>query len=91
MLLNIWCVLRSLSTAFEKLVESRGDFYVYGEPFADAYLKAKGIMAKDNGDELSFKSISRMLLEKSKGNNVFVKEMAHHVVTMSMMSFLKEA
>lgn len=80
MLLNIWCTPRSLSTAFEKMVANRGDFLVFGEPYCQIYLKYREANYSKIAAVSEFEILTKGILAASKTKNVFVKEMAHHVI-----------
>ena len=80
-LIFLWCVPRSLSTAFEKMFDNRGDFFVISEPFLGNYkykrdnytnFSNKYFMQKNN-------EILESILCKSLKENTFVKDMAYHV------------
>jgi hypothetical protein len=80
MLLKLWCVPRSLSTAYEKMVEKRGDFIVLGEPYCNCYLKTAGVSVSNGDSAQLFSQVTDDVLKLSSTSRVFVKEMAHHVV-----------
>lgn len=79
MQLNLWCTPRSLSTAFEKMVENRRDFLVFGEPYCEFYLKNRENKFNLKSVTSEFKFITEGIMTVGKTRNVFVKEMAHHV------------
>ncbi|WP_145930647.1 sulfotransferase-like domain-containing protein [Acidihalobacter prosperus] len=81
----LWCVPRSVSTAFEKMVDNRGDFKVYGEPFITPYkLFASGRVAESMTD---IEKVVEHLKEASCSSPVFVKEMTYHMKPFHNFSF----
>lgn len=74
----LWCVPRSRSTAFEKMMASTSQFKVFGEPFIDIY--KQGI--KSHRDfaiaKRRFDATFNDMLNDSIQEPVFVKDMGYH-------------
>ncbi len=74
---------RSLSVAFLRMMESRGDFKVMNEPSQwawcsiDQYEKAKKWFKKDAPK--TFDEVKKIIFNKAQTSNVFVKEMSFAV------------
>ncbi len=70
---------RSLSTAFLRMMESRGDFYIMHEPLIKPYdFIHYPELTKDwfRTEALStYQEVKNTIIEKSKTRNVFIKEM----------------
>jgi Sulfotransferase domain len=79
-ILFLWTIPRSVSTAFEKMVDNRNDVVVFGEPFIDCY---KSYCQEYQYEHINNNSCYLQIIEKletlSTEQNVFVKEMAYHV------------
>ncbi len=77
-LIFLWCVPRSLSTAFEKMMAHSNQFTVIGEPFIDVY-KNSLISKSHFQDSLKhFSQIYGDLMNQSHQQPVFVKDMGYH-------------
>jgi hypothetical protein len=74
----VWCVPRSRSTAFEKMMANSKQFNVVGEPFIDFY--KQGLLSADDflKAQTNFNDTFASLLHSSLGQTVFVKDMAYH-------------
>jgi hypothetical protein len=80
----LWCHPRSVSTAFERIMRERGDLDVLHEPFMyDYYLNQTGALFPDfdpeAGHPTRFAEIEEMILERSRQQPVFFKDMAYYV------------
>lgn len=74
----LWCVPRSISTAFEKMMAASGQFDVIGEPFIEVYKKSLDSTEDFNQAQREFDKTCRSLLAQNKTKNIFVKEMGYH-------------
>jgi LPS sulfotransferase NodH len=81
MLLFLWCVPRSVSTAFEKMMDCRGDIEVFGEPYLHVFKAERNRFGEvpPTVKLADRTSIDTHLLQASKSKDVFVKEMTYHV------------
>lgn len=76
---------RSLSTAFLRMMEARGDFYIMHEPFIKPYWTnmSSSIFSKEQlfrPETLeTVEKVKQAILEKSQCSNVFVKEMSFSI------------
>lgn len=77
-LIFLWCVPRSRSTAFEKMMVHAGGFDVVSEPFIDTYKTS----LRSDEDRISageaFDDTFANLTKQSSARPVFVKDMAYH-------------
>ncbi|WP_255418902.1 hypothetical protein [Paraglaciecola sp. MB-3u-78] len=75
----LWCVPRSRSTAFEKMMVNSGQFNVIGEPFIDIY--KQGMLSSHDVriTQRNFNQVFDSLSQNSLLQPVFVKDMAYHV------------
>lgn len=78
MLVVLWCVPRSVSTAFEKMIWSTRSFRVVSEPCIDMYKSSKSSSNKEAAAKRSAESLFNELAEAAKSEDIFVKEMAYH-------------
>ena len=74
----LWCVPRSRSTAFEKMMAGTEQFKVIGEPFIDIY--KQGIKSQQDFTiaKQSFDKKFAVLLSNSIHQPLFVKDMGYH-------------
>lgn len=87
----LWCVPRSVSTAFEKMIANTGDFIVVGEPFIDIY-KLGILSPKDFQDaKHKFDHTFDSLVIRSQQEPVFVKDMGYHASPYITDEQLKQA
>ena len=79
-LVFLWCVPRSISTAFEKMIAYSNQFVTVGEPFIDIYKRS--ILSADDKRyaNTEFQYCCDSLLEQSNNSPVFVKDMAYHAL-----------
>jgi hypothetical protein len=73
----LWAHPRSLSTAFERMILQRGDFYVLHEPFCTFYDTGSVEIVSPEGSVLrldSFDAIADCIIGWSGRTNVFLKE-----------------
>jgi len=74
----LWCVPRSISTAFEKMMSCSNPFKVVGEPFIDLY-KRSLLPANDRlALQQEFQKTCEGFLKQSLAGPVFIKDMAYH-------------
>lgn len=73
----LWAHPRSLSTAFERMILQRGDFYVLHEPFCTFYDTGRLEIVSPEGSPIqldSFDALANCIVDWSGRNNVFLKE-----------------
>lgn len=80
----LWCHPRSVSTAFERIMRERGDLEVLHEPFMYHYYLTQtdslfpGFEPAPDHPR-TYAEIRQMILDKSKTQPVFFKDMAYYV------------
>ena len=85
----LWCVPRSISTAFEKMKACSKQFKVVGEPFIDLY-KRSLLSSKDSLlVQQEFEKVCDGLLVQSSAEPIFVKDMAYHAYPFITDNFIK--
>ena len=96
-ILALWATPRSTSTAFERVMENRGDMLCFHEPYNEAfyygsdrrhdrYFIAEPSLQVD--DELSFDSVHQKLLRLSARQPVFIKDFAYSISHLADDGFL---
>jgi len=85
-ILALWCHTRSLSTAFERMMMERKDFYIIHERFLYLYYYKENpqlILAQtqklDPGTPTEFNHILKSIIEDSNKRPVFFKDMCVHI------------
>src|SRR5215204_2492234 len=78
----LWCVPRSLSTAFERVFVERDDFEVLHEPFSASYYYSEDRLSDRFAEEKpkaenSYERVLASVLERRE-KRVFLKDMAYH-------------
>jgi hypothetical protein len=91
----LWSVPRSISTAFERMMMERGDFKVIHEPFSYFfYAKEQSAAAigmnVDPDHPQDFDDILAMILKEAEKQPVFFKDMAYHPFTRANEEFLSK-
>jgi len=91
MLIFLWCVPRSVSTAFEKMMWHSGEFEVVSEPFIDLYKQS--FLSDTHRSEVGEKvvEVCNKLLNRSKHRAVFVKDMGYHAEPFITDEFIIQA
>ncbi len=84
MILALWAVPRSVSTAFERMMMERGDFHVLHEPFSVAYYyspmrRSARYDSVPIRDENCVPAVAARIAELSQRQPVFFKDMAYHL------------
>src|SRR3712207_6748740 len=84
LIVALWAVPRSVSTAFERMISQRGDFAVFSEPFSVYYYYSKERLSDRYalaGDhpEAEWSSILSNIAASASGDKVFIRDMAYHV------------
>ncbi len=89
MLTFLWCVPRSVSTAFEKMIWSSGQFEVISEPFLELYKRS--LVSEDDCRwvEQEISRICDSLLKQSRTRKVFVKDMGYHAEPFISDDFIR--
>lgn len=79
----LWSTPRSVSTAFDKMMRSRGDHVVFTEPFSVPYYfgedRVSDRYAPDAIEPVTYRDVLEEVLAASADEPVFVKEMPHHL------------
>ena len=89
MLTFLWCVPRSISTAFEKMIWCSGQFDVISEPFLELY-KRSLLSEEDRRDvELEISGICERLLDQGRTRKIFVKDMGYHAEPFISDDFIR--
>jgi hypothetical protein len=78
MLTFLWCIPRSISTAFEKMMSCSRQFKVVGEPFIDLYKRSLLLANHPLAMQQEFASVCERLLTQGLSEPVFVIDMAYH-------------
>lgn len=78
----LWCVPRSISTAFERVFVERDDFEVLHEPFSASYYHSEERLSERFSDETpkpenNYENVLRDVL-RPRELRVFLKDMAYH-------------
>jgi len=93
-ILALWCVPRSRSTAFERMMEQRGDYLCYHEPFGDVWYNGEKPSCRPQRIQNRTPGLTvRVQLERlsisAKTTPVFFKDMAEHVIPYADKNFLQ--
>lgn len=85
----LWCIPRSVSTAFEKMMSCSNQFRVMGEPFIDLYKRS--LLSPDEllTETKAFDKTCEALLAQSQAEPVFVKDMAYHAYPFITERFIQ--
>ncbi len=85
----LWCVPRSISTAFEKMMWCSGQFSVVSEPFIDLYKRS--LLSEEDlcAAQMELRETCEELLSLSRDKPVFVKDMAYHANPFLSDSFIE--
>ncbi|MGB1140353.1 MAG: hypothetical protein ACPG1A_05595 [Halioglobus sp.] len=91
----LWCIPRSVSTAFERMMAARGDFTVLSEPFSESYYFADDRVStrydRDPGVRYNdFNAALETVLAAAQDGPVFFKDMAYHVRRYMDADFLSQ-
>jgi hypothetical protein len=91
----LWSVPRSISTAFERMMMVRGDFTVFHEPFAYYfYLEAHGADAvglnADPTKPKDFDGTLEMIKHAAQDRPVFFKDMSYYVISHADEAFVAQ-
>lgn len=84
MVLALWAVPRSTSTAFERMMRQRGDHRCFHEPFGEAWYAGEDARCppthrQDTTPGLTSASVWRTLRAAADDGPVFIKDFAHYV------------
>jgi hypothetical protein len=87
----LWCVPRSISTAFEKMMGNTGQFNVISEPFIDIY--KQGIISPNDFEsaQAQFNTFFDSLRHNNQCQPIFVKDMAYHATPFILDRQIKSA
>lgn len=94
-ILAMWAHPRSTSTAFEWMMRQRGDFWVFHEPFGLSYYNSEDRLSKRSLDilpqpEHNCKNVRKNLKQAIQQQNVFIKDMATHIIHLADEEFLAD-
>lgn len=90
----LWAVPRSVSTAFERMIEARGDFVVLSEPFSVSYYFSEARMSRRyasshaRDEHTPHRVLDSILACARTQGGVFFKDMAYHVRACADAEFL---
>lgn len=84
----LWCIPRSLSTAFEKMMSQTSQFKVVGEPFIDVYKKSLLSSEDLSSAQNEFDETCNTLLTESSTVKTFVKDMGYHAYPFISKQFI---
>jgi len=85
----LWCIPRSISTAFEKMMSCSRQFKVVGEPFIDLYKRSLLLANDPLTMQQKFEDVCEELLTQSMTEPVFVKDMAYHAYPFITDNFIQ--
>ncbi len=93
-ILALWAVPRSTSTAFERMMRERGDFWVVDEPFGLSFYYSEERRnttrypdIKPNS-QYNFRSTLEKLKQENEKKPVFIKDMSYQVAPVANQEFL---
>lgn len=81
----LWATPRTVSTAFDKMMRTRGDIRVFTEPFSFAYYMGPDKLSpryEISAPDVTFESVLQNILGAVKEGPVFVKDMAYQLGPM---------
>lgn len=89
----LWCVIRSRSTAFERMMEQRGDHRCHHEPFGDVWYNGEEPHCPPNRVQnptpgLTIASRLAEVLADADESPVFFKDMSEYVLHLADDDFL---
>lgn len=92
-IIPLWSIPRSISTAFERMMMERGDFKVIHEPFSYFfYAKEQSAAAVgmnvDPDHPQDFDAIMEMILQEAEEMPVFFKDMSYHPFARADEAFM---
>ncbi|NEO52877.1 MAG: sulfotransferase family protein [Okeania sp. SIO3B5] len=93
-ILALWTTPRATSTAFECMMQERGDFEVHDEPFGLSYYYSKERCNTtrypdiEPSSEYNFSSILEKLKQETEKQPVFIKDMSYYVMHIANQEFL---
>ena len=87
-ILALWAVPRSVSTAFERMMDQRGDFDVLHEPFGPAWYfgdewRCPPQRHVEERPGLTYRSVHEDLLVRAERGPVFIKDFVHYIWHMA--------
>ena len=93
-ILALWAVPRSVSTAFERMMMERGDFFVFHEPFSASYYYGEGRPSRRYAHVAPEARhapavVLEGILARAEAEPVFVKDMATHVIRLADAALLE--
>lgn len=91
-IIALWCVPRSGSTAFERMMIERGDHEVLDEPFSAFYYFGPARLSPRFEETLprsSWDQVVEDLTRTARRSSVFVKDMAYHLGPHADAEFLE--
>jgi hypothetical protein len=93
--LALWACPRSVSTAFEVMMMQRGDVTVLHEPFGPSYYYSEDRQSDRKNDispkpEFNYSSVLRGIIDRSKKNQIFFKDMAYCVMPRLGRDFVSQ-
>lgn len=93
-ILALWTTPRATSTAFECMMQERGDFEVHDEPFGLSYYYSEERCNTtrypdiEPSSEYNFSSILEKLKRETEKQPVFIKDMSYYITHIANQEFL---
>ncbi|MGD1803981.1 hypothetical protein ACP6PL_00865 [Dapis sp. BLCC M126] len=93
-ILALWATPRATSTAFECMMQARGDFLVHDEPFGLSYYYSEERCNTtrypdiEPNSEYNFNCILEQLKQETQKQAVFIKDMGYFVTHVANQEFL---
>ncbi|NEQ76220.1 MAG: sulfotransferase family protein [Okeania sp. SIO2D1] len=93
-ILALWAVPRSTSTAFERMMRERGDFFVDDEPFGKSFYYSEERCNTTRYPDIepdpqyNFSCILERLKQENEKQPVFIKDMSYQVAPVANQEFL---
>ncbi|OZH51597.1 hypothetical protein AFK68_29875 [Hydrocoleum sp. CS-953] len=93
-ILALWAVPRSTSTAFERMMRERGDFFVDDEPFGKSFYYSEERCDTTRYPDIepdaqyNFSCILEKLKQENEKQPVFIKDMGYQVEPVANQEFL---
>ena len=83
-IIALWAVPRSVSTAFERMMMERGDFFVMHEPFSASYYMSEHRQSQRYLDQplrpdQNYDRVLQEIIDHARKEPVFIKDMACHI------------
>lgn len=92
-ILALWTAPRSRSTAFERMMQARGDFHIMHEPFTAYYYlssdrRSQRLNGRSASPEHHYTTILRTIHQNVNHHRVFIKDMAYYIAHIADSAFV---